>query len=566
MKHWIEGQIGRDLDAASGVVVILDPDAVLTPPDVDDIADHIETKQVISWLELRRLWDLDIRRRSGVARAAILVRSSEFATPTELPWDIEHEACAVLRVRWPVPSELRALFRVSGDHADDLAEATARNLLPGATIAAAYAIRTGSTADELEAVVRLRCDPSTPPELWEALESVFLSSLACQIAHDRGGLDFLQAAWNDWLAAGEAAAEADELASAPGPILALLGSGLLTPAPAAVAFLPSWVSVGTALPDPNVLVEELLEIRPSTPLNVVEWIETASWWGHVRSAIAAQPNPSAAAEKAWRLWDDLDAEFSEWLHAAYGGNLLSSAATPRAVHQIAPFLARRVDAGAHILLIVIDGLGFAQWHQLRSASRLKVVEATGCLAMLPTLTTISRQAIFAGALPVDFAETLATTSAEVPPLRGTVVAVVVNAIDEMLHGAEVLGDRQVAVGVDLWARTGFLDALVSRGTTQGYEVWITSDHGNLPTVPTEVPKEGQTVELAGTRVRMYPNEILRHAAAEFGVIWDPPGYPRLKPCPLFARGRTGFHSKGSRVSHGGLSLDEVIIPLVQVTD
>jgi hypothetical protein len=216
--------------------------------------------------------------------------------------------------------------------------------------------------------------------------------------------------------------------------------------------------------------------------------------------------------------------------------------------------------------------------------------------MLPTLTTISRQAIFAGALPVDFAETLATTSAEsrlwvrfwndhglaesdvtytktvggepaeVPPLRGTVVAVVVNAIDEMLHGAEVLGDRQVAVGVDLWARTGFLDALVSRGTTQGYEVWITSDHGNLPTVPTEVPKEGQTVELAGTRVRMYPNEILRHAAAEFGVIWDPPGYPRLKPCPLFARGRTGFHSKGSRVSHGGLSLDEVIIPLVQVTD
>ena len=117
----------------------------------------------------------------------------------------------------------------------------------------------------------------------------------------------------------------------------------------------------------------------------------------------------------------------------------------------------------------------------------------------------------------------------------------------------------------MWARAGFDEDPTASAVTQGYEVWLTSDHGNLPTVAGPVPKEGQTVESAGTRVRIYPNEVLRSAASEFGVIWDPPGYPRGTRCPLFPPGRTGFHTSGTRVSHGGLSLDEVIVPFAQVT-
>jgi hypothetical protein len=248
------------------------------------------------------------------------------------------------------------------------------------------------------------------------------------------------------------------------------------------------------------------------------------------------------------------------------------------------------------LLVVLDGLGFAQWHQLRAATTLKILQATGCLAMIPTLTAVSRQAIFAGTLPVDFADTLTTTRQEdrhwrafwtehgipelevtytktlgsdpdhVPTLRGRVAAVVVNAVDELLHGADVLADRQVAVGVDLWAKAGFLEAIVEAGARGGFEVWITSDHGNLPTMPGPVPSEGQLVESAGTRVRLYPNETLRAAADDYGDIWDPPGFPADVPLrPLFAPGRRGYHTSGAQVSHGGLSLDEVIVPFVQVS-
>jgi hypothetical protein len=71
-------------------------------------------------------------------------------------------------------------------------------------------------------------------------------------------------------------------------------------------------------------------------------------------------------------------------------------------------------------------------------------------------------------------------------------------------------------------------------------------------------------ERAGTRARRYASNELRNDAAVEGVVWDTlPGYPsdeaeRL----LFALGRTGWGQ--SRLSHGGLSLDEVIVPLVQI--
>ncbi len=73
------------------------------------------------------------------------------------------------------------------------------------------------------------------------------------------------------------------------------------------------------------------------------------------------------------------------------------------------------------------------------------------------------------------------------------------------------------------------------------------------------------MEKAGTRVRIYPNATLREQAAEHGEIWDPPGLPEdADYYPLFAPGRSGYHS-ASRVTHGGISLDEVIVPVARVS-
>lgn len=596
MKAWIASQLGESLARASGVTVVLDPDGVLDGPAVTNVAEVCRVIQVDDWAGLRRAWDLDVRRRGpDEPQTLVFVSSTEFATATDLPWDIEHETDEVIRLRWPVPAGLRSLLRVADAAvAENLISAADRYTDVADIIASAYGVAFGDPGPELESVARLRLVPETPEELWDVLAELLITPAALSVAVGRGDLTGLQRMWNNWLRHGHDDS-AEALVAAPGALLGLLASGLLKPAPIRATGLPDWAQVGALDPDPEQLIAELLAAQPQLPSDLAGWTETASWWGQVRSAIAASPTPPGNAETAWRTWEELDGTFRPWLRRAYGSSLLSTVPFA-ALHQVASRLARRVEDGAKILLVVIDGLGFAQWHPLRRATGLTVLDATGSLAMIPTLTSVSRQAIFAGALPRDFAEHIDTTRAEerrwrqfwaghgvvdrdisyaktlgddadaIPEPHGRVAAVVINAVDEILHGADVLGDRQVAAGVDLWARTGFLRSLVGAGTQAGYETWITSDHGNLPTLPRQRPSEGQTVEKAGSRVRIYPNATLREHAAEHGEIWDPPGLPTEGAgyYPLFAPGRSGYHST-SRVSHGGISLDEVIVPVARVS-
>lgn len=594
MKRWLAAQLGRTLNEPRGVIIVLDPDRILTGGDVAELARDGEIVKAVDWAELRLAWDLDLRRRDLAQGVVVLLTSSDFQASTDLPWDIEHDASAVVRLRWPVPLGLRSLFHDLPERADALAQAAQDNASPAEIVAAVFGLRRGEPGEELDAVARLRLDPGTPVALWAAAAGVLETPLARQIATEQGNLASLQNAWTDWLQKGDSSPWAEVLAAAPAGVLALFGAGLLTPSAGSVAGLPNWVSLGVAGRTSDERVDELLKSQPLVPSTVAGWIEMASWWGQLRGAAASSATPTRA-EAVWDVWEGVGRQFSVWLRSSYGTTLLSSAATPRAVHQVAPFLARRVRDGARVLLVVLDGLGFAQWHQLRAATGLKVLQGTGCLAMVPTLTSVSRQAVLSGALPSDFADTIGTTSAEprrwtafwrehelpagevgytklvgrdaaeVPRLTRRVEAVVVTALDQLLHGADVLGDAQLAVGVDLWARTGFLEALVAAGTRQGYEVWITSDHGNLPTVPGPVPREGQTVETAGTRVRLYPNPVLRSSASAYGEIWDPPGLPPGILNPLFAVGRRGYHASGVKVSHGGTSLDEVVIPFAEVS-
>jgi hypothetical protein len=595
MRQWLRRQLGPLLDDLdSGTAVILDPDGFLDAEVIEELGRLVTVHCVEEWPTLRILWDSEIRARDDQKRSiALVVRSSEFATTSDLPWDIEREASSVIKLHAPVPLELRELFAAAPMMGDELAEAAMANTTTEAIVAKALSFRVGEPSSELDLIARLRSDPSTPPELWVVLAQILQTGLASQIASQGGDLASLQMAWQDWLQNGESSASAETLQAAPGAILMLIASGLLAPSSAAAANLPAWVTLGSAEPDVTEVLAELVAQMPKPASNLTEWIEVATWWGNLR-ALASIATPQQGAD-AWELWDGINESFSIWLQQSYGSSLQSSAASPRAVHQIAPFLARRVEEGHKVVLLIIDGLGFSQWSRLRTVAGLHVQHSTGCLAMAPTLTSVSRQAILAGALPIDFADSLTTTSTEprrwrefwmaqglnardvtyaktlgatvdqVPEITGKVAAVVVNAVDEILHGAEVLGDPQVTASVDLWARSGFVNKIVQEASDRGFEVWITADHGNIPTIAGPVPKEGQTVETAGTRVRLYPNIVLRQQAEDYGISWDPPGLPKGTLNPLFASGRRGFHTSGVRVSHGGLSLDEMIVPFVQVT-
>ena len=74
-------------------------------------------------------------------------------------------------------------------------------------------------------------------------------------------------------------------------------------------------------------------------------------------------------------------------------------------------------------------------------------------------------------------------------------------------------------------------------------------------------------DLRGERVRIYPDETLRSKVKErfpSAQEWGPIGLPE-DYLALLAPARQAFVQEKQRtVSHGGLSIEELIVPLVQI--
>jgi len=599
--RWVTRQLAAVVAERGVPGVVLDPDHLVN----DELAAELEVVCTArDYLSLRDAWESHGRQADSTARPVFLVQSAEFSDPRALPWDIQRGS-VVATVRWPVDSEWRAVAdQLAPDLSDLLVDlaATSRNqsAVMSDLLRDGYGIvlPVPDEGPELDTVVRLVASDLVPAPMWSFVRRLVHGPLALALSQPTQDYEPLQQAWDEWLSLGDRAQNVAVLTGARAGIAWLLASGMLRPTPAAAEGLPSWTRVGSSEPGPAETLESILDNPPAPwlPHSVIDWVATASWWGDVRAAsAAASPTRSDLTERAWARWAEIDSAFQLWLRSDYPLLFSSSRQHPVTLNQVAPFLARRrATTGRRQLLILMDGLAFAQWSVLRRALAIAVVDAAGCFALCPTLTSVSRQAALAGALPADFADSLWTTSreparwrafwageglsgrrvgyhltsgatsADVPDLgTAQAAAVVVLAVDEIMHGSHLLGDAQMNASLDAWVRHGFLDTLIKSAHQDGFDVWVTADHGNIEATPSGRVMERPLVDIAGTRVRLYENTVLRDNARAEGVPWDPPALPPGR-VPLFASGRSGYHSGGLKVSHGGLSLDEVIVPFTRV--
>lgn len=380
--------------------------------------------------------------------------------------------------------------------------------------------------------------------------------------------------------------------------------------------VPDWLAIGIVR-DPAArrnLVRDgltrLLDTMPSDGGSYRDWLAFAKSQGEILSRFHGLDQAHAQGlddllQKARQRSDEL---LASWLRKHYSDlPSLPAAAAPAMLHQVPRFLAMRRSTGQKkVALLVFDGLAIDQWVQIREhvtgrAPKL-VFDEGACFAWLPTLTAVSRQALFSGLKPREFADSIAGTSAEPalwsrfwqdqglraseilyrkgirrvdqldalaeelskPSLK--VAGLVVDTIDEIVHGA-VLGKRGIASQIDSWCTSGFVEQLFALLLDRGFRVYLTADHGNVEAIGAGRPNQGVIAESRGERVRIYPTELLRKQSAEQipGTIELPS--PALPPefLPLFAGGRTAFVNKGEPlVAHGGISVEELIVPFVEV--
>jgi len=145
------------------------------------------------------------------------------------------------------------------------------------------------------------------------------------------------------------------------------------------------------------------------------------------------------------------------------------------------------------------------------------------------------------------------------------LGLVIDTVDKIMHGMQ-LGNAGMHNQIRQWCQAGYLSSLINYLIVNGFQVWLTSDHGNIECIGMGNPGEGVIAETRGERVRVYPTQELRSQVAEKyinAIVWDPVGLP-TGYYPLLAKGTNAFVTKGKgTVTHGGASIEEVIVPLIK---
>jgi hypothetical protein len=305
---------------------------------------------------------------------------------------------------------------------------------------------------------------------------------------------------------------------------------------------------------------------------------------------------------------ETDTALHQWLAQKYSSLYNHPPSPPVMVHHIPRYITRSLDTknNSKICLIVMDGMAIDQWLVLRDVlskqnPSLKFKE-TAAFAWIPTITSVSRQALFSGKIPLYFTSNIISTdndsklwsqfweeqgihSTEIfykkglhelsslesikeslsdPKIR--VVGLVVDTIDKIMHGMQ-LGTRGMHNQVHQWATQGMLIELLNLLLDKEFFIYITSDHGNIEAQGVGSPSESNIADLRGERVRIYNDDNSRaNIKTKFpgSIDWPSIGLPD-NYLPLLAPPRKAFVTVGDRiVSHGGISIEELIVPFIEI--
>lgn len=282
--------------------------------------------------------------------------------------------------------------------------------------------------------------------------------------------------------------------------------------------------------------------------------------------------------------------FQSFLDQSYFAALHASHVLgPRSVNKILPYLSFKHTVEDKVALIVVDGMAYWQYLVLREkliSEGVKPSDST-IFAWIPTITMLSRQAIFRGADPVlDYKQSPSSEeklwsvwwteqgipSSDIqyiygdsePEIWSTTrrLALVSVTLDEVMHISDA-PDLLLAC-TEAWARR-FARTIIAL-KSQGFTIYITTDHGNVLSSGAGTLSSAEKTHLfadgsRGARHLIYEDTapmqefMSAHDAASFLVHdnW------------LAYRGEQAFNKAGKRkITHGGSHLLEVAIPFITI--
>lgn len=243
------------------------------------------------------------------------------------------------------------------------------------------------------------------------------------------------------------------------------------------------------------------------------------------------------------------------------------------------------------IVIVMDGMSEFDWKIIATSFKNITYEKASMFAMIPSTTSISRQCLLAGKYPsqllepwrqskekaefVSCAKTLGFTDVQIGYERGYGAefgsfvrcgAVIINDVDDMVH-AQTQGRLGMYNDISVLANQRKLQEMTQRFLNNGYDVYITADHGN--TCCTGLGKlMGTGVEVETKSRRMLALKDFADKTSlidKYGLIDYPKYYLPKEFDYVICDVGDSFDAKGNEVmTHGGITLDEVVVPFIKI--
>lgn len=243
------------------------------------------------------------------------------------------------------------------------------------------------------------------------------------------------------------------------------------------------------------------------------------------------------------------------------------------------------------VIIVMDGMSEFDWEIIARSFHGINYEQSAAMAMIPTITSLSRQSLLSGKFPqqlilpwstskeekefTDCAVQLGYRKEQIGYYRGydadvSVLircgAIIINDVDDIVHGQKQ-GRKGMYHDISLLAESGKLAGLVKRLLKQGFDVYISADHGNTACVGQgKLMKLGVETETKSHRMLVLQKFADKDQMRQKYDLIDFPKYYLDKSYDyLICKAGKSFDAAGEKVmTHGGVTLDEVVVPFIKI--
>lgn len=241
-------------------------------------------------------------------------------------------------------------------------------------------------------------------------------------------------------------------------------------------------------------------------------------------------------------------------------------------------------------IICFDCMSFTEWFSIKSylLNNMKekiTIEEKYSYSFVPSITKYSRKSIFTGKMPIEsqdsseekgFKKFLSENSSikkeEIYFRRtGNIieenfsdykrVGIIYSFIDDLVHGA--LNKEMLLKNIEIYLKNSKFLKVIENLIINDFEIYFCSDHGNIQCEGNGVILSKWLVQEKGTRSAIYKEAILAEEIKFEGKeIFNFPSM--LEGYIVSDINRKNFRTTDSGISHGGVTLEEMIIPFIKV--